>query len=345
MNAKFFKPKSLLIWIILLSPIQLLAQNDIGELFKSGPADATKLVSAYAKPLFKGLGFGLNSGWTNTAIAKKPLKFELRITATAAFVPRSDRSFDVNQLGLESMRAVDKFQSTGPTAFGNDQEGAEMEFYSNGYSGGNFRLPKGSGLNFVPSPQVQLSVGLLKNMDVSLRWVPKVKLGDDAGNLRLFGIGAKVELLPMLMGKKYKPAPIDIAVAFGFTKLAYDIPLNINDQPVSNQVLEIEMDGFSAEAIVSKKLAAFTPFASLGFNSSKSYLKALGSFEFEAPTMANPNNKDTYVDPVNMKQTDVKGLKATLGFQLQLSFFKIFGSYTQSKYSYANAGIGFAFGK
>lgn len=345
MNVKLFIPKSILIWSILLLPLPLLAQSDVGELFKSGPADATKLVAAYANPLFKGLGVGLNSGWANTAKAKEPLRFDLRITATAAFVPKADRSYDVNKLGLENMRAVDKFKSTGPTAFGSAKEGAEMEFYSNGYSGGNFRLPKGSGLSFVPSPQIQLTVGLLKYMDLSLRLVPKVKLGDDAGNLSLFGIGAKFELLPMLMGKKYKATPIDIAVAVGYTKLAYDIPLNINDQPVSNQTLAIEMKGFSAEAIVSKKIAFFTPFASVGYNSSKSHLRALGTYEFEAPTLANPNNKDTYVDPVNRKQTDVEGLKASLGFQLQFSFFKVYGSYTQAKSSYANTGIGFAFGK
>ncbi|MCY1543412.1 hypothetical protein D9M68_792290 [compost metagenome] len=62
----------------------------------------------------------------------------------------------------------------------------------------------------------------------------------------------------------------------------------------------------------------------------------------------NPSNKDgkqIYVDPVNQKQTDVDGLKASLGFQLNLAFFRVFASYTQSNYSYVNTGIGFSIGK
>lgn len=346
MKIKSSVLRSLLILSFFVLPLSLFAQNDIGDLFKSGPEDATKLVSAYVNPLFKGLGVGLNSGWTNTAKTKGPLRFDLRITATAAFVPKSDRSYDVNQLGLKDIRPVNKFESTGPTAFGKDQEGAEMEFYSNGISSGGFRLPKGSGLNFVPSPQVQLTVGILNNVDVAFRYVPKIKLGDDAGNLNLFGVGAKVELIPLLMGKKPTINPIDLAVAFGYTKVKYNIPLDINNQSTSNQHVDIELNGFSAEAIVSKKLLFFTPFASIGYNSSTSNLKALGTYEFDVPvTPATPTGKKTYVDPVSIKQTDVGAMKAALGFQLQFGFFKLYGSYTVSKYSYANAGIGFGFGK
>lgn len=345
MIAKPILPKSILLWVALILPLPVVAQSDIKDLFKSGPADATKLITAYTSPLFKGLGVGLNSAWTNTARAKKPLRFDLRVSATAAFVPASDRSFDVNELGLSTIRPVNKSESIGPTAFGSAQKGAEMEIYANGFSGGNFRLPEGSGINFVPSPQVQLTVGLLKHMDVSLRLVPKIKLGEKAGNLNLFGIGAKLEVLPMLLGDKHRAIPFDFAVAFGYTKSTYDIPMDANGQPATNQTLEIEIDGFSAEALISKKITVFTPFASIGFNNSKSHLRALGTYEFHSPTAADPNNKDTHIDPIKITQTGVEGIKATLGFQLQLSFFQIFGSYTQSKYSYANAGIGFAIGK
>lgn len=338
--------KSFLILGVVLLPLQLLAQDDIGELFKSGPADATKLVAAYANPIFKGLGVGLNSGWNNTATTKRPLRFDLRITATAAFVPKSDRYYDVNDLNLANIRPVNKYESIGSTAFGNEKEGAEMEFYSNGVSSGSFRLPKGSGLSFVPSPQVQLTLGVLNNIDLAFRWVPKVQLGNDAGNLSLFGIGAKFEILPMLLGKSASIRPVDLALAFGYSKLNYAIPLNINEQSYSNQKLDIEMNGFSAEAIISKKLLFFTPFASVGYNTSKSDLKALGDYEFDVPvTPGHPSGKQTYTNPVSLSQKDVTGIKASLGFQLQFSFFKIYGSVTQAKYSYANAGIGFGIGK
>lgn len=344
MGKIFFR---LILFIIFSISRTTSAQDNIGDLFKSGPADATKLANAYMNPLFKGLGVGLNSGWTNTAQTKKPLRFELRLTTTAAFVPTSDKTYDVNTMGLENIRAVDKYKSMGPTAFGPNVDGPMMEIYNSSLPDPNpstFKLPPGLGINFVPSPQLQLTLGLLKHTDISLRWVPEVKIED--GSLNLFGIGAKFELLPILMGKTAKVMPLDLALALGYTSLNYNLPLKLKNQSSSDQVVDMRLDGMSIEAIASKKLAIFTAFASIGYHSASSNLKALGTYEFDVPK--NPSNKDgkqIYVDPVNQKQTDVDGLKASLGFQLNLAFFRVFASYTQSNYSYVNTGIGFAIGK
>lgn len=344
MGKIFFR---LILFIIFSISRTTSAQDNIGDLFKSGPADATKLANAYMNPLFKGLGVGLNSGWTNTAHTKKPLHFELRLTTTAAFVPTSDKTYDVNKMGLENIRAVDKYKSMGPTAFGPNVDGPMMEIYNSSLPDPNpstFKLPPGLGINFVPSPQLQLTLGLLKHTDISLRWVPEVKIED--GSLNLFGIGAKFELLPILMGKTAKVMPLDLALALGYTSLNYNLPLKLKNQSSSDQVVDMRLDGMSIEAIASKKLAIFTAFASIGYHSASSNLKALGTYEFDVPK--NPSNKDgkqIYVDPVNQKQTDVDGLKASLGFQLNLAFFRVFASYTQSNYSYVNTGIGFAIGK
>ncbi len=345
MKSNIFK--IILLFIFFLSPAKLLAQDEIGDLFKGGPEDATKLVSAYINPLFRGLGTGLNSGWTNTAKAKNPLRFELRFSATAAFVPKSDQTYDVNTLGLKNIRPVNPSSSVGPTAFGDEVDGPLMEFYDSSFPNPapqKFTLPKGTGLNFVPSPQVQLTVGLLKYTEVSVRVVPAVKIEDS--RLNLFGIGAKVELLPMIFGKKNDMIPIDVAIAVGYTNLNYTIPVNFNNQTNGNQKVGIKIEGYSADAIVSKKLSFFTPFASVGYNNYKSSLKATGTYEFDVPvTSQTPTGKKTYVDPVNINQTAADGLRAAVGFQLNFAFFRIYSSYTVAKYSFVNAGIGFGIGK
>lgn len=347
MKTKLAALKILFILSAFLFPVRLLAQQDVEGLFKSGPEDATKLINAYMNPLFKGLGVGLNSGWNTTAKSKGFLRFDLRITATAAFVPTADRTYDVNTLGLQNIKpATPGGPSTGPTAFGNDSKGANMEIYSNGIATTQtFKLPQGSGIHFVPSPQIQLTMGLPKNIDVSLRYVPKIKLGSDAGKIDLFGAGAKVELFPLIMGKAQKIMPFDIAVALGFTRLNYSLPLHVNTNAQnSNQELDIRVNGFNSEAIISKKLLFFTPFASVGYNSSSSSLKALGNYEFSTPTTLNPNQTTTYTDPISIKD-NLDGFRAAVGFQLNLAFFRIYGSYTAAKYDYVNAGIGFSFGK
>lgn len=323
----------------------LKAQDDVGELFKSGPADATKLVNAYMSPLFRGLGVGLNSGWTNTAKTKNTLRFDLRITATAAFVPSSDQTYDVRNLGLQNIRPDNANVTTGPTAMGDDAEGALMRLYANGTpTSETFRLPQGSGIHFVPAPQVQLTVGLPKNIDISLRYMPDTKLGD-FGTIGLYGVGAKVEVLPLILGKTEKLIPVDVAVLAAITRLNYNLPLEVGDNPNPNQNIDLKLNGFNLEAIISKKLLFFTPFASVGYNSSNTDLRALGTYEFDTPTPLNPNAKTTFNDPVTIKQTDLSGMKASVGFQMNLAFFRIYASYTAAKYSYANAGIGFGIGK
>jgi hypothetical protein len=341
MKTKFMALKSLLIVGAFVMPLNLLAQDDVGGLFKSSPQDATKLVDAYMMPLFKGLGTGLNSGWTNTAKAKNFLRFDLRITATAALVPSTDRSYNTNTLGLGNIKPAAGSSGIGPTAFGDDNEGALMEIYTSGGAptGQTFKLPKGTGLNFVPSPQVQLTVGLPKNIDISLRLVPNIKLGDDAGSINQFGLGAKVELLPLLMGKKDKLLPFDLALALGFTNTTYKLPLDVNNGKYEQEV-ELKLKGFSTEAIISKKLAFFTPFASVGYNSSNSSLNAYGNYDFQTGA-----GNVTFKDPVSIKHKDLSSLKASVGFQLHLAFFRIYGSYTASKYSYFNGGIGLGIGK
>jgi hypothetical protein len=340
---KHYSLKVLAALFLLVMAQKASAQQDVGGLFVGGPADATKLVNAYFDPLYKGLGLGLTDGWSNTAKSKGFLKFDVRVSASAAFVPQSGRSYDVNTLGLSNIKPAGT-ASTGPTAFGNDQEGARMQVYtSNGIPTGKFfNLPQGVGFHVVPSAQIQATLGLPKNIDVTLRAMPKIKLGSDLGSLSMIGFGAKVELLPLFMGSTTeKLVPVDIAIAGGFTQYKYTLPLNIDNVENSGQRIDAKFNGVNFDAIVSKKILFFTPFASVGYQTSNTNLKALGTYRFATSATTSA----TYVDPVSVKQTDIDGIRASLGFQLKFGFFKFYGSYTQAKYSMVNAGFGFGIGK
>ncbi|PWS29946.1 DUF6588 family protein [Pedobacter paludis] len=319
------------------------AQQDVGGLFVSGPADATKLINAYFDPLYKGLGVGLSDGWTNTAKSKGLLKFDVRVSISGAFVPQSARTYDVNALGLNNIKPAPGASSIGPTAFGNDQEGGRMQVYtSSGLPTTTFfNLPQGVGFHVVPSAQIQATLGLPKNIDITLRAMPKIKISNDLGSLSMIGVGAKIELLPLIMGKTEKLIPIDIALAGGFTQYKYTLPLNVNNTANSDQHIDAKFNGVNFDAIVSKKILFFTPFASIGYQTSKTNLKALGTYKFDTGN----NTSVTYVDPISVKQTDIDGVRASLGFQLKFGFFKFYGSYTAAKYSMLNAGIGLGIGQ
>ncbi len=332
MEKKFRALRNIIVLGAFLLPFNLMAQGEVGDVFRGTPADAGKLAGAYLLPATTGFGLGLNSMWYTSAKAKNFLRFDLRISASGAFVPSSDKTFNVTKLGLTSMAPVAGSNVNTPTLSGPKQDGTRMQVGNS--TSKQFNLPKGIGVGLVPAPQVQLTVGLPKNIDVSVRYSPTIDLSD-FGKVDLFGVGAKVEVLPLVLGKTGKMLPFDLAVAFGYTQLKWNIPLEVGQNPDPNQNIDIKLKGISMDAIISKKIAMFTPFFSVGYNKSNTHIRALGTYSFEG---ANETN------PFEIKRTDVSGMKASLGFQLHLSFFRLYGSYTQAKYGYANAGIGFGIG-
>ncbi len=339
MKKEFRALKCNLLLSAFLLPFSLAAQDQVADVFKGAPADASKLTQAYLSPLFKGLGTGINAGWFTSAKAKKTLRFDLRFSGTLAIVPNSDKNFDVTKLGLTSMAPVPGANPSSPTFSGEDRQGTLMRLNGALDPSGDFNLPNGIDLGYVPAPQIQLTVGIPKNIDISLRYVPKIDL-KDYGKIDMIGAGVKVEVLPLILGKTEKIVPVDVAVALGFTQLNYNLPLEVGTNPNPNQQLKAKLKGMSADAIVSKTLAVFTPFLSLGYQKSESDLQALGTYEF-----ATSAGSQTINNPFSFSNTDVSGARATLGFQLQLAFFKFYASYTQAKYAYASAGIGFGIGK
>ncbi len=355
---KKYKSLSILILLIsfLLFPHRSLAQGDVSELVKSGPGDATKLAKAFFDPGFKGLGFGMNSAWFNSAKSKNLGKFDIKFQATAAFVPSDDQRFDINSIGLSNKtrlrNANDNFT---PTAFGDNHDGSELVLYDdNNTEVGSFKMPRSTGIKFVPSPQVQLTVGLLKNTDASLRYSPKIDVGG-YGDVQVLGFGFKHEITSLILpGKTEKIIPIDIAVAFGYNRATYNYKFAVADQVDDQnsgrdlgQRIRGEFSGYTFDAIVSKKLAIFTPFVSVGYNTAQSKLNLLGDYVVRTGYNVTPPlaTYTTFTDPVKIKQTDISGLRANVGFSLHLAFFRLYSAYSVGEYTAFTGGFGFGIGK
>ncbi len=349
------KKIKLLIVLLILSINYAFAQNTT-NLVKNVPTDATKLAQAYFMPAFKGFGFGMNSGWYSSAKAKNLGKFDLRIQATAALVPQSDQSFDINKLGLSSTIQA-KGNSLSPTLLSDAGTGATLSVKNdNGTEVSTIKLPDGSGFKFAPSPQIQVTVGLIKNTDVSVRYTPQIgKETGSFGAVQVLGFGVKHQITKYLLpGKTEKIIPIDIALAFGYNQLTYSYKLavdkQLNDKKDGadlNQKVDIKFSGYTIDAILSKKLAVFTPFVSVGYNSSQTQLKVLGNYVVRTGATIVPPTPtySTFTDPVSIKQTDISGLRGNLGFELHLAFFRLYGSYSIGQYQAVTAGVGFGIGK
>ena len=342
--------------VLLLSlSLGSIAQNSFTEIVKTNLADATKLGEAYLNPLFKGVGVGINSGWYNSAKAKNLGKFDVRFVGTAAIAPQSDRTFDINSLGLTNTRPTNPNLSIAPTVVGKNVDGPSVKFSDNNGNSTSFVLPGGSGLSFIPSPQLQVTVGVIKNTDVSVRYTPKIG-NYEFGKMQVLGIGAKHEITPLLFpGKIGKLVPIDIAVALAYNQIKFQKDFDGADQQDDsnsgkdlNQRIEGKFSGVTADLIVSKKLSVFTPFASISYNTSKTDLGLLGDYKIENPTFVVGGSTEQYLtltDPVKYNQNDISGFRGNIGFELRFAFFRLYGAYSIAEYQAVTGGIGFGIGK
>ncbi len=360
--------KQVLVFTILFIPLSTsltFAQGDVSELVRSAPGDAAKLSQAYLNPLFKGIGFGLNSGWHNTAKAKNLGRVDVRFVGTIAFVPQENRSFDIRALNLSSnTRLRNPNDFIAPTAFGKKSSGPELVLFDDaGREVGSLNTPQGTGINIVPTPQLQVTVGLIKNTDVSLRYAPKIKISDKYGSISQFGFGFKHEISPYLFkGIANTLIPIDIALAVNYNQLNYDLafdgdrqinPEN-NAQPkdnaqstnFSNQRIDGKFTGFGADLIVSKKLLFFTGFGTFGYNTAKTDVALLGNYPVNTGynILLQPTYT-TFSDPVKLQGNATKGFRSTLGFQMAFGFFRFYSAYNFGDYQAFTGGIGIGIGK
>lgn len=335
--------------------LQANAQDGINDLFKGNPSDVNKLLNAYTDPLFKGFGNGLNGGWTNTAKTQKFLRFNIRVSATASIVPDADKSFDINSLGLANIKPTNAGQSISPT-FGasSSVQGQTITVSDPNHPGDpNYQykttLPNGV-VQYIPAPQVQLTVGLIKNTDVTLRLIPTFQITSDVGSVGMFGLGVKHNFAPDLS----KTLPFDLALAVGYTHLTYNKPMDVrrNDNvPIAGQSLNGDFKGWNTQVILSKRLLFFTPFVSVGYLSSTTDVGLKGTYPFvtgavpgATPGTATPTYTN-YTDPItiNGSNASTSGMRADVGFQLSLFVLKIYGSYSFAAYQSANVGVGLGF--
>jgi hypothetical protein len=332
------------------------AQNGFSSLIQSSPGDATKLIDAYGQPLFKGFGADMNSGWANTAKTKKLLHFDLRITASGAFTPASDKTFDVTQIGLSNNVRLDpSSQSPIAQTITGDKNlsGPTLGVYNNtGQKEADFTVPSGK-LPIIPAPDIQLTVGLVNNTDVTLRLIPNINVGNNVGSVSMLGFGLKHDIMQYFAGPAKKVVPFDLSVLFAWSRMNLNANLNVQPQDgevhdptdpnqsndFSNQHTQAHFTSFLGEAIISKKLLFFTPFLAVGYNTASTNLDVIGNYPV---TNSSADTYAVFTNPVTIHETSISGMRADIGFQLNLGI-RIFASASLAEYKSVNAGIGFGF--
>lgn len=330
------------------------SQTNVVEFLKGGKADANKLFQAYLEPYAFALGDGLNNGWYNTADTHHLLGFDLTIGVSAIQIPDDSKTFDINKLGLTNME-VKSGSSIAPTVGGAKTQGPLITVYDNQRRPMvEFNSPKGTGLDIVPVPMLQVGFGLLPHTDIIVRYVPELKYNNNGDDMKigLWGFGGKhnfLKSIPFL-----KRLPIDASVfasysevngqsALSFTAANYSSNPNIRIEPVNTegQSLELKTKTTKYGLIVSKKVAILTVFGAIGNSTSKSNVNLLGTYPVVATTSAGGyeiTQSGALKDPVALDfQTSNVSMEA--GLRIKLAVLSLFGSVSKSQYTSYTVGL------
>lgn len=349
-TGRLLIPSIFTLFLVFCQTVTGWSQTDrIGEFLRAGAEDAEVLTRAYLEPLPNGFGGSLNTGWFNTASTHSTLGFDIQIRGALAFVPSSDQEFDLNDLDLQRVSPADPNATVAPTAAGNDSDGPEVIVREDGQEVSRFTLPQGSGFNYVPAPMIQASVGLVKNTDVTIRFVPEVAIGN-YGDFKQRGIGIKHSFSQWLPGGKL--LPVDISLFAGYNRIDINANLDLDPQEdavtdptvnYDNQEVATTFDTFTTQLIVGKDLPFISVYGAVGYETSTLNLDVTGNFPVPVTGPAGTTRTETLTDPFSYDENGDNQFSLTGGLNFKLFIFNIFGEYTLAKYPVANAGIGFSF--
>ena len=319
---------------------QAMAQSNINEVLAAGLDDAEKFTTDYLAPASEGFMYSLSSGWYNTADAKPLGGFEISIIGNmAGFKNKEDKkAFEMNTADYENLQFVDGSTSKLVSSSLGDIEGVRVFVEDeNGLLREEFDLPSGlasENVNFVPSGFIQASVGLIKGTELKARFLPKINTDDF--KLGMYGLGIQHEFTKHLPADKI--LPIAISAVIGFTHLdgSYDFTSS-NIVAGQDQKLEVDVNTWVFQAVVSTKLPIINFYGGLGYLTGSSTTDVLGTYTVQSGPF-----QESYVDPFSIKK-NASGVTANIGTKLKLGFFRLHADYALAEFNTLSVGVNFGF--
>ncbi len=279
--------------------------------------DGKSLIEAYISPLGNSLGTALNNGWYNTAKPHHLGGFDVTITANLVLVPADAKTFNIGESNGNTFSGGDT-----PTILGNKSSGPAT------FNGNDFDMPDGFNIPMLPVPMLQAGIGLIKNTEIDIRFMHEIEMkGVSTG---LFGIGVKHDILQWL--PIVDIIPVDISIQAGYTKLYSKFEINDPSNTIDPPQANLDVSATTINLLVSKKIAMFTAYAGLGYNSTKTTFNVDGTY--------NIAGMDFDVEELTKFEFESNNnLRANIGFRFQIAVLAIQANYTFSEYPVATVGL------
>jgi hypothetical protein len=272
-------------------------------------------------------------------------------------LPTSEQTFDPTKLGLSTNTVPSS--NIAPTFIGPKNINTTYKITNNGYVLANVDGPEGLdlkgsiGMNAVPVPIVQLGIGLIKNTDLKIRYLPEQKKSDS--KISMLGFGLMHDIKQHIPGVKMLPFDLSVLVAYnsisGTTTLRNvridpntGYPNQLDGVPyTSDGKGNYTFNSWLLQALISKKVAVLTFYAGLGYMAVSTKASITGSFILDNPLYNNgPTNPGPPIkDPFSTTYKN-NGLKFTVGMRLKLGPIYFNGDYSLQQFSALTVGFGVA---
>jgi hypothetical protein len=302
----------LIFGITMMANIVMLAQTEL--------KDGKSLMKAYVSPLGYSLGAALNNGWYNTAKPHHLGGFDVTITANLVLVPSEAKTFNVDESNGNTFKGGNT-----TTILGNKSEEQATSVY------GTIDMPDGINIPLLPVPVLQAGVGLIKNTEIDVRYMPEIE--SKGVSSKLFGVGLKHDILQWL--PIVDKIPVDVSIQAGYTKLSSSFEIKDATGTVAPVQANMDVSATTINLLVSKKLLMLTPYFGVGYNSTKTSFNVEGSEGYKIAGYPIPAEKLTSIELESNNN-----LRLNVGFRFQIAIMAIQANYTFSEYPVATVGIG-----
>ncbi|MCP4456971.1 MAG: hypothetical protein GY816_02930 [Cytophagales bacterium] len=357
----------LLVLALGLTAIAYVNAQDLEGTLRAGPEDASKYLENYMEPAILSFANGLSNGWVNTAKTHKILGLDLTVAVNLASVPDEAASFAYGSEDSWTNLILISGDGDLPTLVGGDGDSrlalktdaviSDGQGHSITYTAESEPFDAAPGIDYtegIPTPTVHLGVGLMKNTDLKIRYVPSIST--EKLEFDMFGIGVMHDIKQWIPSLKL--VPIDIAAFFGTTSMNVKIATDI-DQPtitvddgsgnlievpdntdvfytIGDASTEFKVSSTTIQVLASKKLSVLTPYISIGYNIVSSNLDVKGTYRYTNDLGASVD----LVNPISLEFGEGNSPRATIGAQLKLLILTLHADYTFQNYNTFTAGVG-----
>lgn len=240
--------------------------NDVEDVL----TDILFILDHYNDPAAEASVMQTGAGWFHTAKSLEKFKVNVAVGMSGLPFPKSKQNFSVRESDFINLDIRDGDRASIPTALG----GQRRVFFDFMIDGETYEFQAFSGLNtdFFAFPYIQSQVGLWKETEVSLRFVPQITI--ERSSYAVYGLGVKHNLSQYFY-KEQRGFDLAFYTNYSLTdlNLGYDEPLDLepSDGGAPLAIVDgslIDFHSINAGLVASKDFKQWTFSSALNYNTS-----------------------------------------------------------------------------